>query len=139
MEDTGKKDKTLKILRKVAKVLSIFLIIIALFIFFGNVFGEEPAGVEVEVTNWIEYLMPVSMFLSIISLALAWRWEILAGALNIGFFAINYYLYWLVNDRLFPLPAFLTLGIAIIPGILFLILGFSEKKTAGKEIQQQPA
>ena len=135
MEDTGKQDKTLKILRKVARVLSIFIIIIALFILFGNLFSDETDIVE-EV-HWLEYLTIGFMLLCALSLALAWRWEILAGALNIGLFVIVNFLYWLVNDRLFPLPAFLTLGIAIIPGIIFLILGFSDKRTAGKEIQQQ--
>jgi hypothetical protein len=126
MAEIGKQKKGINILRKAARIFSIILIIISLIMLFGNIFGEDTAGVEV--TNQIEYLMPISMFLSVFSLALAWRWEILAGALNIGLYLINYYLYWLVNDRLFPFGAFLILGIAVIPGIIFLILGFSDKK-----------
>jgi hypothetical protein len=137
MEDTGKKDKTLKILRKAARGLSIFIILIALFILFGNIFGDETEIVE-EV-HWLEYLTVGIMFLCALSLALAWCWEILAGALNIGFFVIVNFLYWLVNDRLFPLPAFLTLGIAIIPGIIFLALGIIDKKSVGEQPKQQAA
>ena len=132
MENTGKKGKTIKIFRIVARVLSIFIIIVALFILFGNLFDDETEIVE-EV-HWLEYLTVGIMFLCALSLALAWRWEILAGALNISFFVIVNFLYWLVNDQLFPLPAFLTLGMVIIPGIIFLVLGFLEKRTAGKEI-----
>ena len=137
MDDTGKQRTGLKILRKVARILSIIIIVIGLFIAFGNAFADDPNLVE-EIL-WTEYLTLGMMFLCILSLALAWRWEILAGALNIGFFVIVNYLYWLVNDRLFPLPAFLTLGIAIIPGIIFLILGLLDRSSASQETREQPA
>jgi hypothetical protein len=69
----------------------------------------------------VENLLPLSMVLCVASLGLSWRWEVLGGILNIVFYLLNLLGYWIINNRFLPAGVTATLGLAIVPGILFLI------------------
>jgi hypothetical protein len=104
-------------IKKVARIWSIVIIVFALLILIGEVVSPHTEADY----PWVENLMPISMLLSVLSLGLAWRWELLGGALNIGFYVVNFILYWAVNGEVLHLAAVLILGLAIVPGILFLV------------------
>ena len=106
-------------IRRIARIWSVVVILFAVIMLIGEV--VSPHGEEgVEIKDY-EMLGPIFMMISVFSLGLAWRWELLGGVLNILFFIFMYLSYWAVNDRPFPLPAILILGLAIVPGILFLV------------------
>ena len=104
-------------IRRIARNWSIIVILFALIVGIGEIVFPH-GGDDAEI---IEYFMPITMFLRALSLGLAWRAELLGGALNIGFYIINFILYWVVNDELLPFAGLLVLGLAIVPGILFLV------------------
>ena len=70
--------------------------------------------------------MPLSIFLAILCLGLAWRWELLGGVLAIIFCVINLLLYAATGrDRFFSV-LLITLPV-LIPGILYLICSLGSK------------
>ena len=69
----------------------------------------------------VENLLPLSMALCVASLGLCWRWEFLGGLLNILFYLLNFLGYWIIRGRFLPVGVAATFGLAIVPGILFLI------------------
>ena len=116
MEEKKEKVK-LTPLQWVARIWSIIIFILALIILIGELVfphtGEDYPP--------IENLLPILMFLSVASLGLAWKRELLGGVLNILFFLANYILYWVINARPFPLKGLAPLSLAVVPGILFVI------------------
>jgi hypothetical protein len=80
-----------------------------------------------------ENLLPLAMCLSVAGLGVAWRWEALGGAINIGFFLVNLGLYWYLRGRFFPLSALATLSLAVIPGVLFLVCWWRSKSRRMKQ------
>ena len=115
--DRQDKKPTLTPLQWVSRIWSVLVFIIALIILIGEVAFPHTG----ENYPPIENLLPVLMFLSIASLGLAWKWELLGGVLNIVFFLANYILYWVINARPFPLKGLAPLLLAVVPGILFII------------------
>jgi len=61
------------------------------------------------------------MFLSVLGLAIAWRWEGVGGAINVGFFLALLGLYWIIRGKFFPLRALPMFLAAVVPGVLFLV------------------
>jgi hypothetical protein len=125
MNDQINSRQSIKILRRIARVWSIVVIAFTLVIAIGEIaFPHTEADVP-----FLEFLMPVSMFISVLGLLIAWRWEALGGGINIGFFLANLLLYYIVNDRFFPIQFLSILSLAIVPGILFLICWFADRDT----------
>lgn len=125
MNDQTKSRRSIVILRRVARVWSIVVIAFTLVIVFGEIaFPHTEADVP-----FVEYLMPVSMFVSVLGLVLAWWREALGGAINIGFFLVNLIIYYIVNDRFFPIRGLAPLSLAIVPGIMYLICWFADRDT----------
>ncbi|MGD8456588.1 MAG: hypothetical protein PVF83_09400 [Anaerolineales bacterium] len=116
MEEQQEKVK-LTPLQRVARIWSAIVIVFAILILIGELAfphtGEDYPP--------IENLLPVLMMLSVASLGLAWKRELLGGILNIVFFLANYVLYWVINARPFPLNGLAILSLAVVPGILFVI------------------
>ena len=104
---------------RVARVWSIVVIAFTLFMVVGHIVGPD----EYTVDDYppIENLLPVLMSLSVFSLALAWRWERLAGILNIGFFVATLLLDWVIRGSFLPSSGLPMLLLAIVPGALFLV------------------
>ena len=124
-------------IRLAARIWSVPLIIIALFITGGNIWSwltnAPPDPYAVENASFWETLPPILLALSILGLALAWRWEKMGGILSIAFAAAAAVV--LLFERSGSgdlsrdlIPYLLTL-VVIIPGILFLLYGTGIKKT----------
>ena len=125
MNDQINNMRSIRTLRRVARVWSIVVIAFTLVIVIGETaFPHTEADVP-----FVEYLMPVSMFVSVLGLVLAWWREALGGGINVGFFLVNLIIYYIVNDRFFPVRGLAPLSLAIVPGILFLICWFADRDT----------
>jgi len=69
---------------------------------------------------------PPTLILSVLGLGLAWRWEGLGGAINIGFFLANVAVhFWMISPRPYPYPIAIALPT---PGILFLVCWWISRK-----------
>ena len=84
---------------------------------------------DTEATDYppIENLLPVVMFSSVLGLPLAWRWEGIGGALNVGLFLVHLGLYWIIRGKFFPLRALWILSPVVVPGVLFLVCWWRTK------------
>jgi len=72
-------------------------------------------------------LIPLTLILSVLGLGLAWRWEGLGGAINIGFFLANVAVhFWMISLR--PYPYIIAIALPT-PGILFLVCWWISRKT----------
>lgn len=115
--DGQDKKVTITPLQRVARIWSVVIFVFALIILVGEIAFPHPG----EDYPPIENLLPILMLLSVASLGLAWKWELLAGVLNVLFFLGNYFLYWVINERPLPYVGLAPLSLAVIPGILFII------------------
>jgi len=74
----------------------------------------------------VENLIPLTLILSVLGLGIAWRWEGLGGAFNIGFFLINLAVhFWMISPR--PYPYIIAIALPT-PGILFLVCWWKSRK-----------
>lgn len=105
-------------LRRVARVWSIVVIGVTLLVVVAHLVFPEPGTADYPPA---ENLLPLAMCLSVVGLGVAWRWEGLGGAVNVGFFLVNLALYWVLRGRFLPLRAVGILSLAAIPGVLFLV------------------
>jgi hypothetical protein len=131
----GSRDRVTKWIRWIARICSFPILVYALLMLVGYVWNWVTGGVAdpyaVEEVPLIEALPPIFMFLSIVGLGIAWRWERLGGTIAIAFqLAVLPLLliHWpLTHD--FPRLAvpYLLLVIITIPGVLFLVCGWRSK------------
>jgi hypothetical protein len=121
-----------------ARVWSLPIIVYALLILVGYAWNWVTTGVAdpyaVEDDPAIEALPPISMFLSVLGLGIAWRWERLGGTIAIVFelAVLSLLLIHTPITRDLPLstiPYFLSMTI-IVPGILFLVCWRRSKSEA---------
>jgi hypothetical protein len=54
-------------------------------------------------------------------LGVAWRWEGLGGAANVGFFVASLALCGVIRGQFMPLRVLAMLSLLIVPGVLFLV------------------
>lgn len=119
MANTGHgADRTTKWIRWIARVWSIVIIAFTLVMIIGHAGGPDPYATDYPP---IENLLPVLMCVSVAGLGVAWRWEGLGGAINVGFFLANLGLYWVIRGKFMPLREGAILSLALVPGILFLV------------------
>ena len=107
-------------LRRIARILSGLIIAVGIVIFVMQILDPGPT---VENYPAIENLLPALMMLSILSLALAWRWELMGAILSLGFFILHLILYWAIRGQFFPSWALINLTPIPLTAVLFLILG----------------
>jgi hypothetical protein len=116
-------------IRWIARIWSAPIIIYALMMFVGYTWSWITTGVAdphaVEDYPPIENLPPIFLFLSVVGLALAWRWERLGGAITLGFLLATLALLLILTPimRDFPRSAmpYLLVLIVAVPGALFLV------------------
>ena len=123
-------------LRKIARVWSLLLIIIVLFIVGGYFWNWITTGVAdpyaVEDYPPIENFPPLLEVLAVIGLAIAWRWERLGGIINIisSLVVLSLLLiHWPITSN-FPnylLAPYGTWMIILIPGIFFVLCSYLSK------------
>ena len=129
-------DRTTKRIRWIARIWSIVLVVIVLFILAGIVWswvtGADAAPHAVEGYPAIENLPPLLALLSVLGLVHAWRWEGLGGAIAILFNLAGLpvlLIHWPIAHD-FPSYLFAPYGIWMmiaIPGVLFLICWWRSK------------
>ncbi len=134
VSDTG--DRATKWIRWIARIWSFPIIVYSLIMFTGYTWNWLTTGTAdpyaVEDYPLIEALPPILMFLSVLGLGIAWRWERLGGAISLLFLLAT--LVSLLSQgptaqdfyRL-AIPFLMSLVIAI-PGILFLVYGWRSRK-----------
>ena len=131
-KNNDNRSRVTKWLRGIARIWSAPIIVFALLMFGGYTWNWATTGVAdpyaVEDYPPIEALPPIFMFLSVLGLAIAWRWERWGGRLSILFqlaaLAVLFIDKPITHD--FPrsaVPYLLSLIIST-PGILFLVCGW---------------
>ena len=104
-------------MRWAARVWSLVIIGSTLVVIIAHTVLPEPNAADYPP---IENLLPLLMCLSVVGLGVAWRWEGLGGAINVGFFLANLALYWAIRGKSMPLRAVASLSPVVVPGLLFL-------------------
>jgi hypothetical protein len=131
----GVHDRATKWIRWTARIWSLPLVACALLILAGYAWDWLTAGVAdpyaVEDYPPIEALPPIFMFLSVLGLGIAWRWERLGGTIVVVF-QLAAILVLCIHSPLtrdFPRLAvpYLLSMIITIPGVLFLVCWWRSK------------
>jgi len=135
-KDNENRNQMTKWTRRIARILSFPIIVYALLMFVGYAWSWVTTGVAdpytVEGYPPIEALPPILMFLGVLGLGIAWRWERLGGAINL-FFQITVILLLLITGPIThdfsrsAIPYFMSMVTAI-PGILFLVCWWRSRK-----------
>lgn len=119
----------MKWIRRIAVIWSAPLILYALILFAGYTWNWLTTGTAdpyaVQEVTFLESLPPILMFLSVIGLLIAWKWERLGSLIALGLQVITLVVLFAERSiRIAPLqaliPYFLSL-LVIVPGVLFLI------------------
>jgi hypothetical protein len=106
--------------RWVARIWSLGPILFALA---EILFPHAEEGVEVPLMDWLALSLA---FISVIGLALAWRWERLGGWLSLATLVVFTILFTINVERIFPAVLFFMFGIGI-PAVLFLITSYADR------------
>ncbi len=128
-KDRDTNDRAMKWIRRIARIWSFPIIVYALMMLTDYAWNwmttRKANPYVVEGTSFVEALPPILMFLSVLGLGIAWRWEKLGGAIALVF-QLATLLVLLIQIPItqdFPRSAipYLMLVIVAIPGILFLV------------------
>lgn len=114
--------KTTNTIRKIARIWSIVIFVLALVILIAEIIEAYLNPELIGTYPWYENLIPLSMFLAVVGLAIAWRWEGFGSVFSIVGTIANYVMYIAFGGRgrgLFVVP--LILLPVLNPWILFLI------------------
>jgi len=126
--NNDRRDQTTKWMRRIARIWSFPIIVYALLMAAGYTWSWVTTGVAaphaVEGYSWLEALPPIFLFLSILGLGIAWRWERLGATIAVAF-QLAAFLALLVGapiTRDFPRSAvpYLLWVVVVCPGVLFL-------------------
>jgi len=124
MDDSNSNyERTTNLIRKIARIWSIVIIALTLFILIAEIIGTfVPVQSMNEPYPWYQNLIPLSLVLSVVGLAIAWRWEGFGSGLCVFFVIATYvmYLAFVRSDRGIYIVPIILLPI-LIPGILFLV------------------
>ena len=140
-KDGEGRDRVTKWMRWIARVWSFPIIVSALLILFGYAWNWVTPGVAdpyaVEKVPFVEVLPPIFMFLSVLGLGIAWRWERLGGTIVVVFQLATLLVLSIHSPltRDFPRLAvpYLLSMIVTIPGVLFLVCWWRSER-AGKDL-----
>jgi hypothetical protein len=125
-----------KWIRRIARIWSFPIIVYALLMLIGYAWTWATTGVAdphvVEDYPPIEALPPIFMFLGVMGLGIAWRWERLGGAISLIFQLATLFL--LIIQRPIThdfyrsvIPYLMSIAVAI-PGILFLVCCYRSRR-----------
>jgi len=134
--DNENRNQITKWIGRIARIWSFPIILYAFLMLIGYTWSWVTTGVAdphaVEGYPPIEALPPILMFLGILGLGIAWRWEGLGGGINL-FFQITVILLLLITRPITHdfsrsvIPYLLSLVTAI-PGILFLVCWWRSRR-----------
>lgn len=80
---------------------------------------------QVEPVPWTDWLTLSLMFIAVLGLAIAWRWERLGGWISVIFLAIAIVLFFITVERAFPTWLIFLVAIGV-PAGLFLISAYAD-------------
>jgi uncharacterized membrane protein len=129
------RNRVTKWIRWVARVWSLPIIVTVLLVLVGYAWDWVTAGVAdpyaVEEVSFTEVLPQIFMFLSVLGLGIAWRWERLGGMISIVFqlAVVALLLIQTPITQDFPLSAipYILSMVITIPAILFLVCWWRSK------------
>jgi len=122
------KDQYTKVLRRIARIWSIAIIAIGILIFAGLLIESLLTNPATTLDYpWWENLMPLMMFLAIVGLAIAWRWEGLGALITLAGLLANLILY-ILTGRSEVLIVVAIMIPVLIPAVLFLICWFRARR-----------
>jgi hypothetical protein len=132
-------DPVTKWMRRIARVWSFPIILYSLLMLTGYAWNWMTIGkadpYAVEGYPFIEALPPIFMFLSVLGLGIAWRWEGLGGAITLLFqFAVLLVLIIpgpTSRDFLRSAIPYLMSVVVAIPGVLFFVYWWRSRRMAG--------
>ena len=127
ISDTG--DRATKWIRRIARIWSSPIIIFALIMLAGYAWNMVTIGkadpYAVEGYPLVEALPPILMFLSVLGLGIAWRWERLGGTISLVLLLATFLLLLIqrpiTHDFYYSAIPYLVSAVITIPGILFLV------------------
>jgi hypothetical protein len=73
-------------------------------------------------------LIPVSLFISLVGLGIAFRWECWGVLINLGFYLAVLPIYWLLHREWIHISILVGLSPVILPGVLFAAAWLITKK-----------
>ena len=125
--DTG--DRATKWIRWIARIWSAPIIVYSLMMLTGYAWNLVTIGkadpYAVEGYPLVEALPPILMFLSVLGLGIAWRWERLGGTITLVFLFATLLLLLIqrpiTQDFSRSMIPYLMSAVVAIPGILFLV------------------
>ncbi len=134
VSDTG--DRVTKRIRRIARIWSAPIIVYALMMLTGYAWNWVTIGkadpYAVEGYPLVEALPPILMFLSVLGLAIAWRWEKLGGVIALVFQLATLLLLLIqrpiTQDFSRSAIPYLMLVVVAIPGILFLLVWWRSRR-----------
>lgn len=129
-------DQAPKWIRLVARIWSAPVILFTLLTAVGYTWSWLTTGVAdpyaVEGTTFFEALPPILLLISVLGLALAWRWEIFGGGFSLVFVAAVIFVLLIQGpasaDFTSAMIPYLVSLAVLIPGILFLIYGIRSRR-----------
>jgi hypothetical protein len=137
-KENGHRQQITKWLRRIARIWSFPIIVYALLMFFGYTWSWITTGVAdpyvVEEVSLIEALPPILLFVSVLGLGIAWRWEQVGAVISL-IFQLATLLFLIIqrpitedfNRAMIP---YLMVAVTVIPGILFLLCYFIDREGA---------
>ena len=134
-QGNASRDRVTKRMRWIARIWSLPIMALALLVLAGYAWNWLTMGVAdpyaVEDYPPIEALPPILMFLSILGLGIAWRWERLGGTIVLVFQLATLSLLLILRPLTQDFPRFavpyLLSMIVTIPGVLFLVCWWRSK------------
>ncbi len=133
-------DRATKRIRWTARIWSAIIIAYAMLFLIGSIgslvtTGEADPHAEDDYP-FIENIPPIFMFLAIVGLGIAWRWEKIGGIINLGFCLATLpilLIHWpIIQDPRFAAP-YILLVIVAFPGLLFLACWRRSRKRSGSK------
>ena len=112
-------------IRSVARVWSIIVFILALILVIGTRNASSTSNL---VNDPLDILVPVSLFISLIGLGIAFRWEGWGVLINFSFYLAVLPLYWLLHGEWIDISIMVGLSPVILPGVLFAVAWYLSKK-----------
>lgn len=120
--------RLINIIRWVARIWAALMVAFMLFMFGAHIV-DDGLGLPFNLTAR-DGLMMASMFILVLGLALAWKWEKLGGWMTVlGLVAFYLFDYLFTGD----FPRGTVFHIIAFPGILFLIAAYAKEKPASAE------
>ena len=125
-----KTKKWIPVVRWVARIWSLGPVIIALVVI---VFSRSEEGVTVPWTDWAALGL---LGISVIGLALAWRWERLGGWISVAALAVFLIVFLITVERSFPGFVIFLVGIGV-PAVLFLISAYAGRSEPAARLSER--